>query len=758
MQFRRHTDNSRVDPPRVNAFTLLLSYLIPADRRNAFLDWYAYLRWVDDFADEASVDATVQPFLNRQYLLLEGEGPCHHALLTSQERSLVSLIAENRIGGGVVLASLIRDMLDCIEFDARRRGILTSHERLRGYWLKEVRSYLSAIAWFCGIWQDGDPPGLRGAEGAKIVHVLRDLRKDIGGNQINVSCEEVAAFGISLERVIASTGEAEVGRWVAANARVARQMLWQGLEEVRGCSGLRYKLVVVLLITKYQCYVNPMLRDGLIATFGLCPYEFLTQFMRNLIVCFTGPPRSRRREVLDHPVVRPTSRARLALYSGLVVGTARSELADLYRSLGPARKKVGDAGRVRRRFRVACLLGRTAFEVVAPAASRLPDLRFAAGLLYGYWAISAVELDRLMDEGILDREKAQAVAGAWTCLFRRTLFEMRESSGTIDALVCAGDVFRSLTNGFLRTLRAYGALCRDNGLPGWGHEVKEAFYSRAVSLMEGQLRSLCQMRLDQTHDWSWYCANILNSKNVEFLLAPFNLWRVDEDSDQRFTQFVRQFERLNRAYLHYQLIDDVADLAEDADEGIIGAPGAVVLAQGRLGRSILEFSADAMAAGRTASDGDACRVVAAVKERGLADGDLADAPLFDRFRHRFGGLVVSPQQRLDGDVYLRCALANRESDLSLATMDLLRRRDQEARSYIDALGNGDSPAAQRWLLRSGAPNRILNAVGHEAAVIDLRRALDTDRGSASTRLLYVLERLMRHTYQAALNVVAHPIS
>ena len=62
--------------------------------------------------------------------------------------------------------------------------------------------------------------------------------------------------------------------------------------------------------------------------------------------------------------------------------------------------------------------------------------------------------------------------------------------------------------------------------------------------------------------------------------------------------------------------------------------------------------------------------------------------------------------------------------------------------------------AQYWLMRSGAANRLLNAVGHEAAILDLKHALDTDHAPEASSLLYLLEQLMRHTHRAALKAVS----
>ena len=99
--------------------------------------------------------------------------------------------------------------------------------------------------------------------------------------------------------------------------------------------------------------------------------------------------------------------------------------------------------------------------------------------------------------------------------------------------------------------------------------------------------------------------------------------------------------------------------------------------------------------GESAAEYDVSLVASAVEGSRLVDGDPADAPLSDRFRHRFGS-ATSHQAREDLDVYLQCALSNSESDLRLRSMDLVRPRDDEARGYLEALKRRDASGAQCW--------------------------------------------------------------
>jgi hypothetical protein len=377
------------------------------------------------------------------------------------------------------------------------------------------------------------------------------------------------------------------------------------------------------------------------------------------------------------------------------------------------------------------------------------DVTQVAGLLYGYWSIGAIELDRLMDEAILSPSQAQMAADEWLRQLHGTLFGAAPLANEKTIPNSSSDVFGALTSAFMRTLQTYDTLCRNRQFPHWDVDVRKSFYHATAGLLAGQMRSLRQMEPDDAQGWPWYRASILNSKNVQFLLAPLNLWRVEEGSEKHLSRFMRQFECLNRTYLHYQLIDDVADLAEDTAQGIVGAPAAILFSQGALAREALRYTEGAQL-GNSISNNR--MLVEAIRNSELLAEGLAGAPPFDRFRQCFRGGV---QCSSDGEDYLRCALGNCEADLSLTISALAQRRDEEAQAFLEALQQRQFGPAQSYLLRSGAPNRILNAVGNDSAIIALRRALDEDIASAGSQLLYILESLMRKTHRAALSVVRH---
>lgn len=539
---------SRMLVSRSSPFTLALSVLIPPRARFPFLDWYAYLRWVDDVVDEAAPgEVSIHAFLARELRLIDTLSASDCPLRSVQEAILLDLVSDRGNTAVARLRSHIRDMVECVRYDAEQRGRPQPHDTIRGQWRKEVESYLSTIALFCGL-PSGEPKGLSAAIGAKITHVLRDFAKDLQDGQINISTEEMLAYGLVTNRVAANPALAR--RWIVANARHAGSLLTAGLDEIRTAGCVRYKLILVLLISKYQCYLRELRRvDGDHAQpLRLRRTAYLSQVGRNLTITFSPwAYASGRKTGMFAEVVRPRIGERVLMFARAAFPVRDPDTAHLRKALRLAGATLGDPRRVQRRFRIAALLGRTVFEAVAPDTANSRDLMRIAGLIYGYWASCAIELDRLMDDGIFSPADIRTISGAWLQRLHRTLYAADSASLPSMTTAPGAEVFVILTDAFLDSVAAYDMIARAEGAPVRVQQAKTEFYAATCMLMEGQ------MQPDSARDWAWYRAHILNSKNVQFLLAPFNLWQLQATSVDNLKRFIAQFFKLNSAYLHYQL-------------------------------------------------------------------------------------------------------------------------------------------------------------------------------------------------------------
>ncbi len=160
---------------------------------------YAYFRWVDDVLDaDTGSYSQRRAFLERQKTLLDncyrGETPPDP---NAQEQMLVELIQRNP-EKGTGLEAYLRNMMQVLDFDARRRGRVISQDELEAYthWL--AVSVTEAMHYFIGHGQPAPHDGTRylAVTGAHIAHLLRDTLEDIHAGYYNIPREYLAANGI----------------------------------------------------------------------------------------------------------------------------------------------------------------------------------------------------------------------------------------------------------------------------------------------------------------------------------------------------------------------------------------------------------------------------------------------------------------------------------------------------------------------------------------------------------------------------------
>ena len=135
----------------------------------------------------------------------------------------------------------------------------------------------------------------------------------------------------------------------------------------------------------------------------------------------------------------------------------------------------------------------------------------------------------------------------------------------------------------------------------------------ARPFLTAQINSRDQKLLDPAHDWGWYFAEVLDQKTLGFALAPMNIWCRDGAGIERRRKLDRALLTLNSGYCHWQLLDDLADLKSDTEQGLITAPGFILLSQGTIARLFLEY----VDQGGGFSDAVARRLVEAARDNRL---------------------------------------------------------------------------------------------------------------------------------------------
>ena len=234
-----------------------------ADRERAANAYraYGYFRWVDDVIDEetgSGVERIV--FVSRQKSLLEscyrGEIPGD---LCVEEWILVDLV-RNDTEKNSGLQTYLRNMMDVMVFDVRRRGQFISQAELSEYSHKLAKAVTEAMYYFIG---HDDPSPCReerylAVTAAHIIHMLRDALEDANNGYFNIPREYLTAHGISPQDV-----DSQIYRdWVCGRVRLAREYFKIGRECAAQVKNLRCRLAGYAYTARFEWMLNAIERDN----------------------------------------------------------------------------------------------------------------------------------------------------------------------------------------------------------------------------------------------------------------------------------------------------------------------------------------------------------------------------------------------------------------------------------------------------------------------------------------------------------------
>lgn len=742
---------------RSSAFTYLISLLLPRKERPFFWVWYSYLRWVDD-----TVDAVAQSrrkgcdFLDRQLDLLWDLYGTRTRDLCNEEQFLAALVAYD-LGKGGRLRQPLSEMLAAIKFDIQRRGVLAEHDALYENFEREVSSYLFTVAYFCSVPVTPKKlPGAIAAIGAKISHILRDFIADCADAQFNVSRQEIEAYRLDLKNISAEITGGSGRQWVAAKVRVAERQLSRGLDDTKSVESVRYRAIVAILVAKYQTYLHQCRVDRFFlkadATFRWS--RFVRNVLTNIRVVFlaANQPVPGSRDIKAIHQVVPTSRLqRFLLALRLHPICNRSIVSLLHEAIAELEISEPMMRKMQRRFVTAYWLGYTSCAFIDSMRGKADEAPLhIAGLVYAFWSLSAIELDSLIDDHAISPSVAEQLVLRWLDQITSAIKACHQTASWYSTGT-EGSV--DLRFNFLaRALQKHLALYSIQALDARQREkICDAFSMEARPALTAQINSHNQKSLDPDHDWSWYYAELLDQKTLGFAIAPFNIWSRDSAGIERRRELVRGLVALNSAYCHWQLLDDVADLKKDTGQGLVTAPGFILLAQGKLARLVL----------RNADRGDefsgplARQLLEQVcRSRLLCDWFLWSS-LCDTCRHNMSAISDEGSRSWDSVEHpIRYALANSENDLAVPILDLCRRRDSQAEGYVAAMQSRDSVAALRNLSASGTSFRILLAAQEDVARQRIGDELSRIVDDSLLMMLRIIEALITRCHAKACRAAA----
>jgi len=222
---------------------------------------YAYFRWVDDRLDVGS-DLTADriTFLERQKSLLEkcyrGEVPRGD---TVEENMLIELVShDDEKNSG--LQSYLRNMMQVMDFDAKRRGRLISQTELNQYTYWLASAVTESMHYFIGHsnYSPCDETRYLAVTGAHITHMLRDTFDDVQAGYYNIPREVLESNHIQPQGLQSETYRA----WVRSRVQSARQCFKAGREYLSRVENARCRLAGFAYTARFEWLLDTIEQEG----------------------------------------------------------------------------------------------------------------------------------------------------------------------------------------------------------------------------------------------------------------------------------------------------------------------------------------------------------------------------------------------------------------------------------------------------------------------------------------------------------------
>ena len=238
-----------------------IRFLVDRERVQDAYRAYGYFRWVDDTLDaETMTSAERGAFIQRQKSLLEkcyqGEIPWDVDL---QEQILIDLIQHDHEKDSG-LQSYLRNMMQVMEFDARRRGRSISQVELNEYTRWLATAVTDNLHHFIGHDEFAPRAETRylAVSAAHITHMLRDTYDDLQAGYYNVPHEVLETNRIGVQDV----GSDAYRNWVKSRVQLAREYFEAGKGYFARVENLRCRLACYAYIARFEWLLDAIEKEG----------------------------------------------------------------------------------------------------------------------------------------------------------------------------------------------------------------------------------------------------------------------------------------------------------------------------------------------------------------------------------------------------------------------------------------------------------------------------------------------------------------
>ena len=228
-----------------------IRFLVDRERVTDAYRAYAYFRWVDDTLDgEAFSSQERLAFLERQRTLLEA---CYRGEFlqeaATEEQMLIKLVQRDHEKSSG-LQSYLRNMMQVMEFDAKRRGQLISQTELNEYTRWLATAVTEAMHYFIGhgCRTPHDETRYLAVSAAHITHMLRDTFDDVQAGYYNIPREVLAASHIGPRDIHSKAYRT----WIKSRVQLARNDFLAGREYLARVENPRCRLAGFAYAARFE--------------------------------------------------------------------------------------------------------------------------------------------------------------------------------------------------------------------------------------------------------------------------------------------------------------------------------------------------------------------------------------------------------------------------------------------------------------------------------------------------------------------------
>ena len=238
-----------------------IRFLVDRERVEDAYRAYGYFRWVDDTLDaETMTDMERDAFIQRQKSLLEkcypGEIPWDGDI---HEQMLIDLIqGDDEKDSG--LKSYLHNMMQVMEFDARRRGGSITQMELNEYTRWLATAVTDNLHHFIGHgeYAPRDETRYLAVSAAHITHMLRDTYDDLQAGYYNVPRELLETNRIGVQDI----GSDVYRSWVKSRVHLAREYFKAGKDYFSRVQNLRCRLACYAYIARFEWLLDTIEKEG----------------------------------------------------------------------------------------------------------------------------------------------------------------------------------------------------------------------------------------------------------------------------------------------------------------------------------------------------------------------------------------------------------------------------------------------------------------------------------------------------------------